>query len=153
MFAAGSQPTSPLAPDLRIGISPRQLGANPMKLAALTALMAATLSAPALAAEWVDIGTNVNNTKYKIDIKSIRTMSNGYKRAWIQAIYELPTKFGDTSSKTYYEYDCNLGRFRGLSSVNFSGDKVSTTESNVDNWTYSAPESMAEFQLKLVCRK
>ena len=128
-----------------------------MKFAVFTALVAATLAAPVLAADWVFIAESVGiKDKFYIDRQSIRLMPNGYKRAWERNDYNTPNEFGDTSSKIYHEYDCNQGRRRMLHSNFYKGEEVTTSSNPVGSnaeWIYNAPDSVADYFLKFVCRK
>jgi hypothetical protein len=72
-----------LVPDKQIGIiSPPTRSMAPMKFAVSASLLVTALSAPALASDWVLVAESVRDSKYYIDRQSIRTMPNGYKRAW-----------------------------------------------------------------------
>ena len=128
-----------------------------MKFAVFTALVAATLAAPVLAADWVFITESASNKdKYYIDRQSIRLMPNGYKRAWVRNDYNKPSEFGDTSSKLYYEYDCNQGRRRILSASFYKGEEVTTSAKPVGSnaeWSYILPDSVSESLFEFVCRK
>lgn len=119
-----------------------------MKFAVFVAIVVIAVPASSLAADWFAM-----NDKYYIDRQSIRTMQNGYKRAWVKGIYNTPNKSGYTSSELYYEYDCNLGRYRTLSSIFYKYDTVTTTSSNMSDWNYASPESMAEILLNFTCRR
>ena len=125
-----------------------------MKFAALTALVAATLAAPALASDWVLVGVgSANGSKYYIDRLSIRTMPNGYKRAWGKTDFSKADKDGDTRVTEYDEYDCIEKRFRNISFTYFKDKQPTTTSNEVSKWDYVLPDSIAESLLILVCRK
>jgi len=128
-----------------------------MKFAALTALVAIALPAPAFASDWVFVDESVaSKDRYYIDRQSIRLMPNGYKRAWVRTDHNMPDKFGDTSAKVYYEHDCNQGRRRMLTSTYYKGEEVTTSGNTVGSnaeWTYPSPDSIAETLLNLVCRR
>jgi hypothetical protein len=124
-----------------------------MKFAVVAALMAVALPAPALAAEWVLVSNSANGDQHLIDIQSIRTMPNGYKRAWKRADYLEPAENGNTGYKSFDEYDCNGGRKRLLQATMFRGIEVSTTVNSPGNWDYILPDSNAESLFNFVCRK
>ncbi len=122
-----------------------------MKFAVFASLMATALSAPAFASDWVLVAESVRDSKYYIDRQSIRTMPNGYKRAWERHNYDKPTKYGDTSSRHFIEYDCSGGRYRFLSGTYFKGEEVTTMDSTIREWNYVAPDTIAEGSLNFVC--
>ena len=77
-----------------------------MKFAVLVALMAITLPVPAFAADWVLISNDELWGKVYIDRQSVRTMPNGYKRAWRKRDLAKVDEYGTIQSKVYDEYDC-----------------------------------------------
>jgi hypothetical protein len=125
-----------------------------MKFAVLAALMAIAMPAPALAADWVlvDVGS-ADGTKFYIDRLSMRTMPNGYKRAWNKRDFSKADKDGDTGVKGYDEYDCIEKRSRNISFTFFKGKQPTTTSNEVSKWDYVMPDSTAESLLIFVCRK
>lgn len=122
-----------------------------MKFAVFAALMAANLSAPALASDWVSLGENIAEDETFIDRQSIRTMPNGYKRAWERTVYGKPSKYGDTSSRQFSEYDCSGGRKRFLNGTFFKGEEITTMGNTPMDWNYVAPDTIAEATLNFVC--
>ena len=124
-----------------------------MKFAIFAALMAIAMPAPAVAADWVFIGDSVSEKEIYVDLQSIRTMPNGYKRAWNKIDFTKAHKDGYTSVKGYVEYDCIEKRRRSISLIFFKGKQASTTSNEVGEWNYSAPESISESLLEFVCRK
>jgi len=124
-----------------------------MKLAVLTALVATALSAPALAADWMLVGENINESRFYIDRQSIRTMPNGYKRAWYKRESEIPNKFGNTWPKSYNEYNCIQRRDRNLSLITFNDESIKNTRNEITEWNYAPPGSGIEALLQLVCGK
>jgi hypothetical protein len=124
-----------------------------MKLAVLIAVVVISLPAPALAADWVLVSTAVDGDKYYIDRQSIRTVPNGYKRAWERDNYAEANEFGATSAKLYWEYDCIEKRRRNMSVIIFKDAELITNRNKVDDWSYVSPESVEEGLLHFVCRK
>lgn len=124
-----------------------------MKFTVFAALVAIALPAPALAAEWVLVEANISGDRFYIDLQSIRTMPNGYKRMWIRNDFAKPDKDGETSLKYYREYDCIEKRNRFLSIRAFSGEQVTSTSSAVSEWEYVSPDSVQEGLFMFVCRK
>ena len=124
-----------------------------MKFAVLTTLIAIALPAPALAADWVLVGANVSGTEVYVDLQSIRTMPNGYKRAWRRFDLKIPDKDGDDVYTAYQEFDCVEKRARPLSKIFRNGEQVTYTQNAVGEWSYASPDSVAESLLIFVCRK
>jgi hypothetical protein len=124
-----------------------------MKFAVLAALVAATLAAPVLAADWVLVSTGVEGHKTFVDRQSIRTTPSGYKRAWTDRFYPEIDKFGDNRVTVYKEFDCIQNRNRNLNAIYYSGERVTTTDTTVSEWVYVAPETIGETLQKFVCRK
>lgn len=124
-----------------------------MKLVVLSAVMAIALPAPAIAADWVLVTDSINDDKFYIDQQSIRTMSNGFKRAWEQNYFVKSDKYGNTSTKIYYEYDCIEKRKRLLSFIIFKDEQVNNNVNIVGDWAYVSPDSVAESLLQFVCRR
>ena len=123
-----------------------------MKFAVLTALVAATLSAPVLAADWVLVGQGAaSNAKFYIDRQSIRTMPNGYKRAWMRTIFPQPTNLGWSVFRVLKECDCSGGRFRYLQQTYLRGEEIITTVNTVSEWSFVEPEAVDEATLNFVC--
>lgn len=59
-----------------------------MRTLALTAaLIASTASTAAIGANWVIVAESNSGDVFTVDSTSIRTMPNGYKRAWIMQFY------------------------------------------------------------------
>ena len=123
------------------------------KIAQIVALMAIALPAPALAADWVWVSDSANGDKYFVDRQSVRTMPNGYKRAWIRSSYSKPDPDGTTGSRYFKELDCTEGRDRNLQSTFFKGEKNWGTDYNPTKWAYIEPETNGEAMFKFICRK
>ena len=124
-----------------------------MKLAVLTALVSAALSAPALAVDWMLLGENINDSRFYIGRQSIPTMPNGYKRAWYKRESEIPNKFGNTWPKSYNAYNCIQRRDRNLSLITFNDESITNTRNEITEWKYAPPASGIEALLYLVCGK
>ena len=127
-----------------------------MKLAVLGALIVIALPAPALAADWVLVTESLDGDKYFIDRQSIRTMSNGKRRAWERAEYALKDKFGDTLSIIYYEFNCIENSRRLLTSNHYNGEEVTASSNALGSngeWRFLPPGSVGEDLINFVCRK
>jgi hypothetical protein len=123
-----------------------------MRTIALTAaLIAATVSTAAIAADWVWVTESTNGNRGYVDRESIRTMPNGYKRAWVRTYLSKPDRDGDTGYRALNEYDCSERRMRGLQTTWFKDEVVTRTHNKPNEWLYVAPESTGETQLNYVC--
>ena len=124
-----------------------------MKLAVLTTLIAIALPVPAFAADWVLISNDELWGKVYIDRQSIRTMPNGYKRAWRKRDLTKVDDYGTIQSKVYDEYDCIQTRDRTLNMIIYKENGTLNTYNKISDWNYVAPETKGETLLKFVCRK
>lgn len=115
------------------------------------ALAAATLSTAAMAADWALVLRDASGQIFFVDRDSIRTMSNGYKRAWMRLVYAKPSRWGNTSSKNLIEFDCRERRLRSLQKNLFRGREVTRTDSEITEWLYADPEGDPEALLNFVC--
>ena len=123
-----------------------------MRKISLTAtVIAATLSTAAMAADWALVSRDANGKIFFVDRDSIRTMSNGYKRAWARVVYAKPNRWGNTSSKSLIEFDCREWRLRSLQRIIFRGRQVTSTDSEITEWLYADPERYPEALLNFVC--
>jgi hypothetical protein len=66
-------------------------------------------------AGWTKVRETVEGDTYYVDFERIRK-HGGYVYYWMLSDYLKPTKFGDLSSKVYYQGDCKLFRTMRLSS-------------------------------------
>ena len=92
-----------------------------------------------------------------MDFERIRK-NDGYVYFWVLSDYLKPTKYGDLSSKVYYEGDCKLFKMKRLSSTYHTQPMGEGTPSTIDNkqiydWIYPSPNSGYENILKNVCSK
>lgn len=115
------------------------------------AFFAATLPVAAFAADWVFVAENLSGNTFYIDRETIRTMPNGYKRAWVRSYFSKPTDYGDTGYRSLSEFDCREGRYREMQITWFKGEDVSTQENTPREWRYAAPETAGESSLNFVC--
>ena len=115
------------------------------------ALIATTLSSAAVAADWVLVTASTDGTLGYIDRDSIRTQSNGYKRAWTRIVFAEPIDFGLTSAEIFKEFDCRERRSRTIQNITLKGDSVFDSFSSTEGWSYHRPDSNAEAQLNFVC--
>ena len=126
------------------------------KLTLITALIATTLSSAAVAADWVRVGAGVAGNIFYVDRESIRTMPNGYKRAWVRVVYSEPINgpagVADTS-EVLMEYDCDEGRSRSIELTFFRGDEFVIRERDASGWSYIRPDSVSNTFMEYVCSR
>ena len=106
-------------------------------------------------ADWtkVDVGAN-GNTNY-VDFERIRKV-DGFVYFWDLSDYLKPYETGMLSTKIYYQGDCKLFRFKGLS-YSFHKEPMGGGTGRVvepdENWKYPPPNSVSETILKSVCSR
>ena len=105
-------------------------------------------------ADWERVSENVSGNTYYVDFDRMRT-NGGYVYYWRLSDYLEPTKYGDFSSKVYQQGDCEMFRYKRLSSSYYkqpmgegSGETYSTPDTE---WRYPPPKSSGEKILKEVC--
>jgi hypothetical protein len=125
------------------------------KLTLLTVLVLSLLSTPVFA-DWTKVSENEIGDSYYVDFERIRK-HGGYVYFWRLSDYLKPTEFGDLSSKNYFQGDCKLFRYKGLSYSFYkepmgggTGD-VSEPPEGHKGWKYPSPNSTIETVLKSVC--
>ena len=110
-------------------------------------------------AEWVELGSTRGGTvSVYWDPSTVRKTVNG-RRAWAMISFEQPQaqSYGTyQSSKSVDEFDCEGERYRNLQSSAFSGPmgtgNVVISSNSPSQWEFVIPRSVAENQLKAVCR-
>ena len=112
------------------------------------------IASPAYA-DWEMVSESVNGDTVYVDFDRIRT-NGGYVYFWTLLDLVEPTPYGDLSSKQYKQGDCNMFRYKGLSSSYHkqpmgkgSGDTFSSPN---PEWEYPPPNSNIEKILKRVCK-
>ena len=103
--------------------------------------------------EWKAVSSNASGTFY-IDSEKIRE-GNRYVYWWRLSDYKKPNSFGDMSSKTYNETDCEIFRTRILSGDYYEqpmgmGNFVNETSDN-PKWDYPPTGSSYEIATKYIC--
>ena len=104
-------------------------------------------------AGWTKVVENVNGTYY-VDFERIRKHGD-YINFWELVDLLKPDKDGDLSYKLYQRGDCNLFRYKYLSSSNYKqpmggGHGADYNEPDKD-WRYPSPYSINEIVLKTIC--
>lgn len=124
-----------------------------MKLIAVTLLM---LFALPTRADWTELGTLTSGTTVFIDLEPQNVRIDGnLRRAWVLRNVTAGNADGYMSNVTLHEYDCAEGRGRSLKSTgytkHFAGGDVVFTDNRPTDWSYYAPNTGGDVQLKLVC--
>lgn len=114
-------------------------------------LAAVFLSASALAADWALVVESSSGSTYSVDKGSMRTMPNGYKRAWLWTIYGQAKNTGTTSYKAYSEVDCQNGRMRDLQTLYYKGEQLNSSNYEPESWVYVAPDTVQEAVFDYIC--
>ena len=123
------------------------------KLTLLTVLVLSLLSTPVFA-DWTKVSENVKGTFY-VDFERIRK-HDGYVYFWIMSNLLRPDESGTLSGKGYYQGDCKLFRFKGLSysfhKEPMGGGTGDSSNPKNPEWEYPPPNSSDETVLKSVCK-
>lgn len=115
------------------------------------ALVAATLSSAAIAADWMFVSESVDGTTHWIDRGSMRTMPSGYKRAWVRSHFNKPDRTGDTGAIALNEFDCRERRSRIIQLAWFRGEEATTMINTPSEWRYAVPDAVDTALLNWVC--
>tara|TARA_B100001057_G_scaffold497542_1_gene601924 strand:- start:658 stop:1047 length:390 start_codon:yes stop_codon:yes gene_type:complete len=107
-------------------------------------------------AEWTKVATNINGDTYYFDKKTLKIGKNS-RFILIMLDYNKATKYGDRSSRSYREINCNNMMHRDLVKDYFilpfaKGDTSEGSGSRKDpKWKYSRPESIGGILNNKVC--
>ena len=120
----------------------------------LSLIFAVTLSSPSYA-EWKKV-TEFDGDTYYVDFDRIRK-HGGYVYWWELVDNLKPDKNGHFSGILYYQGDCRLFRYNGLTGSWYRepmgrGKSVSTRTPQNTEWYYPKPNTIAERRLKAVCK-
>ena len=132
----------------------RMKGADMKKMLCL-AVFALGLATPAVAADWVWLGNNSDNTITIFGDADSRTGN----RAWFETMYAKPKKDGDgkfyNTTKTLEEMDCSGRRLRTLTITAYSrsGNSIGSDTPSYAEWNYVVPGTVGENKYKFVCNR
>ena len=124
-----------------------------MKKMLCLAVFALGLAMPAVAADWVLVDINNDNTTFG-DADS-RTDN----RAWFEHRYAKPQKIGDgkffNTTKTLREMDCSGKRHRILTITAYSksGNSIGSYTPSYAEWRYVIPGTVGESMYEFVCNR
>ena len=106
-------------------------------------------------AGWTKVGESLDGNTFYVDYERIRK-HGGYTYWWTLLDFLKPSQ-GWLSLQNYHQGDCNLIRWKLLSSIHYeqpmgggTGDVSKPIRENA-NWQYFAPNSVSEGVLKSVC--
>lgn len=125
-----------------------------MRTIALTAaLITATVSTAAIAADWVVVAESDSGDVVTIDSTSIRTMPSGNKRAWVMHFFPKPPTTSKDADRAVVlrEYDCREEKSRGLQHAFYKDEKALGMDTVPSAWSYASPGSLHEAEVNYVC--
>ena len=113
-------------------------------------------------AEWVELGRAGSGPDMAVtvyfDPETLRKTHNGRREWAMHSFDQRQTRSWGTfqSVKSLNEFDCGGERTRSLQLVWYSGPmgegRVVSSDNSPDEWIVGSPGSIAEAQLKAVCR-
>ena len=105
-------------------------------------------------AEWAKVTRSVNGDTFYVDYGRIRT-HDGFVSFWTLSDFLIPTKWGDFSTETYRQGDCNSFRFRNLRFVQYKKNMAQglgdVYQPKNIKWIYPHSNSLNESILNIVC--
>jgi len=108
-------------------------------------------------ADWVYISESSNGGKFYIDPETIRKDGN-MRKVWELQNYSSKDKYGVSSLKTRYEYDCKKERYQSLtislhSETMARGTTIQVKTFPDGDWTDIAPNTIVDTILQIVCAR
>lgn len=125
-----------------------------MKKMLCLAVFALGLATPAVAADWVLVSVDSDNTTMFGDADS-RTGN----RAWFETRHAKPQKHSNgkffNTGKALVEMDCSGKRHRFLTGMLYSesGTPISSYTPSYAKWDYVIPDTVGESMYKFVCNR
>ena len=106
-------------------------------------------------AEWTEATESVSGATYYIDYDTVKE-NNGYVYYWRLTDRLKPTEYGDLSTKTLTEIDCDIPRkFRFLSFVYYNqpmaGGNGDAQKASSDEWKYPSPNTVGDTLTNAAC--
>lgn len=126
-----------------------------MKKMLCLAVFALGLATPAVAADWVLVSINSDNTITIFGDADSRTGN----RAWFEVRYAKPQKHGNgkfyNTVKSLDEMDCSGKRHRTLTATMYSksGNSIGSDTRSYAEWDYIIPGTVGENMYKFVCNR
>lgn len=124
-----------------------------MKKMLCLAVFALGLATPAVAADWVWLGNDSNNTNTIFGDADSRTGNS----AWFETRYTKPQRYGNgeffNTVKSLEEMDCSGKRHRLLTLTWYSksGNFIGSYTPSYAEWSYVIPGTLGESTYKFIC--
>jgi hypothetical protein len=127
-----------------------------MKKAILMVVLAA-VGGGAWAQQWVPVSVGATHGfVHYVDPSTIRKTGH-LRRYWTLIDLAQPDKAGNRSYRSFWEMDCNEARTRALQEDYFRGQMATGGRSDGVNspteWSYVAPGTVQDAQMKFVCSR
>jgi hypothetical protein len=107
-------------------------------------------------ADWESVVEDMSGNLYYVDFDRIRK-NEGYAFFWFLGDMDIDDDFTDNSVKSYNQGDCEMFRYKTLSSSTHKqpmGEGIGDTNSQSNpKWIYPSPNSVDEIVLNQVCRR
>ena len=127
-----------------------------MKKTTLLALVFSVMFTSPSFADWQKMARSTDGDIMYVDFERIRK-HEGFVYFWVLTDFLKPDKYGDLSTKTYYQGDCKLFWSKDLSFITFKESMGGGTEGDPytppDKWNYPSPNSASEIIMKAVCSR
>ena len=125
------------------------------QLLIITTFLSSMIMSSVAYAKWTEIGKNVGETIYFVDLERSKKHS-GKIYYWMIVDYLKHDASGTISHQSYYEAECGRFRYRNLSGMYYkdrmaSGEVISSNNTPDKDWTYPPPNSVIESVLTAVC--
>ncbi len=118
------------------------------KLSQFIVVVFSMYSVPALATDWVLIGSTSDFARH-VDSSSVMQVGS-FKRAWVRTD-ALKSSYEYQRMLHLNDYDCEERRYRNLQITGYRSNGESVTEPGNRSWSYPAPTSIAEAEINYVC--
>jgi hypothetical protein len=127
-----------------------------MRKLGLGLIAAAVLTPLEASAEWMDIGTSINESVWSIDPARVKVVG-GKVHAWVKVDASKDRTVTWRESKRLFSLDCSEDKFRMLSYVNYDSYGKIVSSNSYSDYGYGVgydpiiPDSMVESVAKLAC--
>lgn len=109
----------------------------------------------ASSAEWTTIIKSKNNSYHAVDTSTAKTNKN-LIYYWALENSAKPDAFGALSKAWYIEADCNINRYKILSTALYkekgAKKKFNTFNNSNASWDYPTPGSVASLEVSYMCK-
>lgn len=114
-------------------------------------------SVPASAANWVDVGEDVDGAVWYVDQSSLR-ISGSIRYVWVQIDSSADESVDHWRSKKHYKVNCSNQTMRVLSILRYDAQSKLLSSQNQTDYTTGigmnpvAPETMGDAVMRAACR-